>query len=95
MSDIAFEWDDGKDASNRTKHGVSFAQAIHVFSDPHALEFADDRRDYGEDRRIIIGRCGDSLIILVVAYTDREDVIRIISARPASAQQSRRYWQGL
>ena len=64
MNDGVFEWDDGKAAANVAKHGVSFEQAREAFKDPFAVEFEDDRRDYGENRYILLGMVGDRLLVL-------------------------------
>lgn len=89
MNDNAFEWDDAKAAQNEMHHGVSFEAATKVFADPFATERLDDRGDYGEDRYVIIGVADGRL--LCVAYTLRNDRIRIISARGAEPHEKRRY----
>lgn len=89
MDDGAFQWDDGKAALNMARHGVTFAAARAVFTDAFALEWRDERVDYGEDRYIIIGLAAGRL--LTVAYTLRGDAIRIISARAAEPYERRRY----
>ena len=89
MDDGAFQWDDQKAAANFAKHGVSFERARGVFDDPFALEFADGRQDYGEDRFIVIGMVESRLLFVVC--TMRGEVIRIISARGAEPYESRRY----
>ena len=61
-------------------HGVSFELAATVFKDPFAIERLDDREDYGEERFIIIGMAAGRALVFV-AYTEREERIRIISAR--------------
>ncbi|HEY2707708.1 MAG TPA: BrnT family toxin [Caulobacteraceae bacterium] len=89
MQDEAFEWDDAKAASNRALHGVSFEAASGVFRDPFALEWLDEREDYGEERYVILGLTDGR--ILYVAYTMRDARIRLISARSAEPQERRRY----
>jgi uncharacterized DUF497 family protein len=84
-----FEWDDAKAGANLAKHGVSFDQARDAFDDPFAIEFVDDREDYGEQRLILMGMVENRL--LVVAYTMRNDAVRIISAREAEPHERRRY----
>jgi uncharacterized DUF497 family protein len=84
-----FEWDDSKAAENYERHGVSFETATGVFDDPFALEWIDDRYDYGEARYGILGMAGDRL--LFVAYTVRGNYIRMISARGAVPYERRRY----
>ncbi len=81
MNDDAFEWDEVMAASNYAKHGVTLEAARDVFKDPFAIEQIDDRKNYGEERFIIIGMASGRL--LVVAYTMKGEIIRIISARGA------------
>ena len=83
-----FEWDEAKDQANIQKHGVSFETAQRNFDGP-VLTWRDNRRDYDEDRNISIGQVSTALI--VVAHTDREGHIRLISARPASRKERQAY----
>jgi uncharacterized DUF497 family protein len=62
-----------------------------VFKDPFAVEFLDDREDYGEERFVIIGMVDKH--ILYVAYTERNETIRIISARRATKHEQETYGQ--
>jgi uncharacterized DUF497 family protein len=89
--DLKFAWDKSKAKNNYAKHGVSFDLAKGVFKDPFAMEFLDDRQDYGEERFVIIGMVDDHL--LHVAYTERNEVIRIISARRATKHEEQAYFQ--
>jgi uncharacterized DUF497 family protein len=89
MDDDAVDWDEAKAKVNYAKHGVRFDDPRRVFDDPFAVEFVDDREDYGEVRFNIIGMVDARL--LLVAYTLRNDVIRIISARGAVSYEKRRY----
>lgn len=89
MTDDEFEWDDDKAASNYADHGVTFDAARGIFKDPFAIEYVDDRFDYGETRWIILGMAHSRL--LVVVYTMREPRIRIISARAAEPFEQREY----
>jgi uncharacterized DUF497 family protein len=84
-----FEWDGAKAAANLAKHGVSFEHARAAFGDPFAIEFVDDREDYGEHRLILLGMVESRL--LVVAHTLRGDKVRLISAREAEPHERRRY----
>jgi uncharacterized protein len=92
MPDLEFEWDPAKAAQNLADHGVGFEAARNVFKDPFALEWLDDREDYGETRYVIIDMVDDRL--LYVAYTLRGEVIRLISARGAEPHERRRYHEG-
>jgi uncharacterized protein len=89
VDDDYFQWDNTKAAENFAKHGVSFESARAVFADPFAIEQIDDRENYGEERLTIIGMAAARL--LFVAFTMREDVIRIISARAAEPFEKREY----
>lgn len=89
MQDEFFEWDDAKAAANHAKHGVTFEAARDVFKDPFALEWADDGQATNEQRFVALGMVENR--ILLVAYTMRGDVIRIISARLAEPFERRRY----
>lgn len=89
MTESSFEWDEAKAASNLANHKVRFEQATGVFSDPFAIEFIDDRQNYGETRYIIIGMTNDRM--LTVVYTMRDENIRIISARKAEPHERRYY----
>jgi len=88
---LKFEWDEAKAKDNYAKHGIAFELAKKVFRDPFALEFFDDRQDYGEERYVVIGMADEH--VLYVAYAEREDVIRIISARRATKFEQEAYFQ--
>jgi len=89
MGDDDFEWDDAKATANYVKHGVTFEAARDVFKDPFAIEQIDDRHDYGEERWTLLGMAGDRL--LLVAYTMRQNRVRLISARAAEPFERREY----
>jgi len=63
-----------------------------VFKDPFAVEFADDREDYGETRFIVLGMAEGQVLVLV-ANTEREERIRIISARRATQYEQDDYFR--
>jgi hypothetical protein len=92
MNDGAFQWDERKAADNYAKHGVRFETARDIFKDPFAVEWVDDREDYGEQRFAIIGMVDNRL--LLVAYAMRGERIRIISARGAEPYERRQYHEG-
>lgn len=71
MTNDDFERDKAKAAANHTKHGVTFEQAQEAFNDPFAIDFVDDREDYGQDRLILFGMVENRL--LVVAHILRGD----------------------
>ena len=85
---MEFEWDSAKRASNLAKHGIDFADAVEAFEAP-MLVAVDSRADYGETRFAGIGRAAGRVIVVV--WTEREDVIRLISARRANAKERTRY----
>lgn len=84
MSDLRFEWDPRKAASNAQKHGVSFEEARSVFADERAKLIDDPDHSEDEDRFILMGLSG-SLRVLIVCHCYREEgnVVRIVSARKA------------
>jgi len=88
---LKVEWNKSKAEDNYAKHGISFELAKAVFEDPFAIGFLDDRQDYGEERFVLLGRAQGSL--LYVAYTERMDAVRIISARRATKNEQETYVQ--
>ena len=92
MGDIRFEWDEKKNRQNIRKHGLSFEEAQSVFLDDHAMRFYDPDHSEDEDRFLMLG-ISFTLRILVVChcYRERDDVIRIISARKATRQERVHY----
>lgn len=87
---MRFEWDENKALRNFGTHTVGFEEATTVFADPLFLIFADDEHSSGELRYVIIARSSAGRL-LVVAYTPRDEVIRIISAREATRGERKRY----
>jgi len=87
---VQFEWDPNKDAENRKKHGLSFDEASTVFGDPLALTIEDPDHSLDEARFLTIGH-SKSQALIVVAHTEQEGVIRIISAREPSRQERKQY----
>ena len=87
---MEFEWDPEKAAANVKKHGVDFAEAMTVFSDPLEVTIADPDHSEDEQRFLSIGSSTAGRL-LVVAYTERAGRTRIISAREASAQERQHY----
>jgi uncharacterized protein len=89
---LQFEWHGAKAEANWQAHGVSFELATTVFRDPFAVERPDDREDYGEQRFVIVGMA-EGQVLLFVAYTEREERIRIISARRATQYEQDDYFR--
>ncbi len=92
MSTLRFEWDERKAEVNAKKHGVRFEEARSVFVDERAKLIDDPDHSADEDRFVLLGLSG-ALRLLLVCHCYRVDgnVIRIISARKASAKESRSY----
>jgi len=86
---LKFAWDEEKAKRNYQKHGISFETATMIFDDIERIEIYDKAHSIGEDRYITIGRVGD---ILFVVYTERQSVIRLISARLATEKERRMYY---
>ena len=82
------EFDPLKSRLNRAKHGIDLADVELVFSDPRAITI--EHREHMELRWVTVGSDAQGRV-LVVAYTWRSGVIRIISARRASAGERRHY----
>ncbi|HRX04421.1 MAG: BrnT family toxin [Anaerolineae bacterium] len=87
---LRFQWNAQKAVRNERKHRVTFAEAATVFRDPLAEIFDDEEHSEEEYREIIIGR-SDRLRLIVVSFTERGDVIRIISARKADREECEDY----
>jgi uncharacterized protein len=88
---IAYQWDNDKAATNLSKHGIDFADAVSVFADDLAVTVSEERFD--EERFITIGI--DALgRVLVVVYTWRGKEIRLISARKATRSERKQYEEG-
>ena len=87
-----FEWDPEKARSNHRKHGISFAIARDVFSDPDALS-EGDRIEGGERRWQTLGLAGGSLVLVahILENDGQDEIIRIISARRAGRKERKRY----
>lgn len=89
-------WDEAKNRSNIRKHGVSFETAQLVFDDPHHLSVLG-REVGGEERWQTFGLLGGAVILLVPHTWHEEngdEIVRIISARKATAGERQHYEQG-
>jgi uncharacterized DUF497 family protein len=87
---VVYEWDSSKAAANIKKHHVAFTEAATVFLDPLALTYQDPDHSEGEQRYITLGESTRGRVILV-AHLDRDDRIRIISARRATRKEAHEY----
>ncbi len=87
---LRFEWDDDKAASNLRKHAVSFDEAQTVFTDDFSITVPDHEHSLAEARQIIMGVSKRNRL-LVVSYTERGKLIRLISARKATRMERKKY----
>lgn len=90
---MEFEWDENKAEINLKKHGVSFHEAATVFGDALAITFDDPEHSIGEYRYITFGLSRFNRL-LVVSHTEREDKMRIISARRMTKRERKIYEEG-
>ena len=91
---IKFDWDPAKAASNLRKHDVSFEEAQSVFYDEFAIQFYDELHSTSEERFLMLGMSSGAHLLLVChCERDSGGVIRIISARKATKQESSFYSQ--
>ena len=86
------EWDNPKAAANLRKHGVSFEEAVTALEDPLAVTYRDP--DHSAEFRFVTFGLSSTGRILVVAHTERDEAIRLISARPATRSERRAYEEG-
>jgi len=93
MPGIVFEWDPRKATSNWLKHRISFEEASTAFGDPLSVTIPDPDHSVREHRFLLVGRT-DSGRTVVVAHTGRRNVVRIISARPATRREKKIYEEG-
>ena len=92
MSELRFEWNPAKAAANLKKHGIGFDEARSAFADERAKLIADPQHSEAEDRFILLGLSAKLKVLVVChCYRSEANVIRIISARKASASESRQY----
>jgi uncharacterized DUF497 family protein len=90
---VIVEWYNRKAAANLRKHGVSFAEAVTALEDPLAVTYRDPDHSEEEFRYLTFGLSSMGSI-LVVAHTEREDAIRLVSARQATRRERRDYEEG-
>ena len=90
---LKFEWDARKAQVNRKKRGVSFEEAKSVFFDEYALQFFDAEHSEEDEERFLMLGLSHRSRILIVCHCEREDgnVIRLISARKATANERQHY----
>ena len=89
INGLIVEWDIDKNKRNKRKHGISFESAALVFADEYYLELYDEEHSIDEDRYIAIAMVED---LLFVVHTIRDESVRMISARLATKQERRFYY---
>lgn len=87
---MRYEWDEAKRRLNLRKHGIDFADAVHVFDDL-TVTIEDTRFDYGETRFLTLGLLRARVVVIV--HTETETVIRLISVRKATKNEEAYYYQ--
>ena len=89
---MKFEWDENKNQINIKKHGISFQESSTVFYDINAIEFYDNEHSQWEDRFLMLGVSDRfNLLLICHCYRENENIIRIISARKATKNESKYY----
>lgn len=88
---MKFEWDENKRKLNLAKHGIDFKDAHQIF-EGITFTFEDERYDYGEERYITIGMLRGTVV--VVAHTENDDIVRLISIRKATKHEQKIYYKG-
>ena len=89
MATLHFEWDETKAKANLKKHGISFDEAKSVFLDDRARLMPDPDHSEDEERFVLLGySAGLKLLVVCHCYRAAERVIRLISARKATRQES-------
>ncbi|MDM8516231.1 BrnT family toxin [Desulfobacterales bacterium HSG16] len=88
-----FEWDEKKAMANLSKHSVSFDEAKTVFDDPLFVDFYDPDHSNDEHRYLVIGQSHQSRL-LIVSYSERGNITRLISARTATRREKKAYEEG-
>lgn len=92
MKSIKFEWDENKNQINQKKHGIDFEEAKTVFYDDDAIVFDDPEHSMEEERFLILGITEyEKLCIVSHCYRGEDNIIRIISARKATKNETRTY----
>ena len=89
---MGYDWDKNKAVANLSKHGVSFEEAKTVFDDPLYVDFYDPDHSFGEHRFILLGESALGRLLLV-SYMERNNGIRLISAREAALSERKAYEQ--
>jgi len=91
---LKFEWDSRKAASNFSKHGVAFQEALTAFADPLAHIFDDEDHSIEEQREIIVGHSAKERL-LVVCFTSQQESVRIFSVRKATRRERKEHEENI
>lgn len=89
---MIFEWNDAKNDHNIKKHGIDFHDVAEMFHHPMLIQL-DTRQHYGEDRWIGIGLLRNTVAVVIYIEWEDEETVRIISARKATRDESKKYHQ--
>lgn len=82
---MKLEWDEKKRQQTLTLRGLDFADCSAVLCSEPRQERVDVRQDYGETRCVALGFLHRRLVVIL--YTKRADVYRIISMRKANSRE--------
>lgn len=85
---MKFEWDDSKNKINIQRHGIDFQDASLIFESSMLIK-TDTRKDYGEERLVGLGSLFE--VVVVIVFTKRGDVVRVISIRRANKNERKIY----
>jgi uncharacterized DUF497 family protein len=89
---MIFTWDEAKNTSNKEKHGVSFEEAKSVFFDESARLIYDSESSDSEERFVLMGMSNNlNLPVVIHAYKENNEIIRVISARKATKTETNFY----
>jgi uncharacterized DUF497 family protein len=87
---VGFQWDEGNAVKSWRRHEVSGAEAEQVFLNRPLLIAGDPKHSAREPRPFALGRTDRGRRLMVV-FTLRGSLLRIISARPMSRRERRGY----
>ena len=94
MKELRFDWDERKQKTNISKHGVSFEEARTVFYDENAIQYFDPDHSEDEDRFLLLGiSIKPQVLIVCHCFRESETLVRIISARKADKSEEQVYWR--
>jgi uncharacterized protein len=97
MREIRFDWDENKNHTNQSKHGIDFKEARSVFFDDNAIDYFDPDHSNAEDRYLLIGLSRKARLLIVnykFIELDESDLIRIFSSRKATKHEQKHYFEG-